>query len=430
MKLYTIIAVFFLLAFAACGEQSVDNSSSAADHEDGSETKGPTNRTPIPAIVRRNLGITFDKAQYRPVAATIIVPGHFEPQPSAQHHYPLPANGRITVHVKPLQKVKSGQLLFELDSPAWRQVQRELVEAKATRLRAEAELAKARAAKEAAGTFSDDKNGDLNVFNAEVLAVEATLNAALDRYDQLIAEATTLTGLSAKELLAKQNGKPMWRQLQAIPIRAVDAGVVRQVDSASGSWVEEGTELVHVVHPTILRFRGRALQSDLIDVLKEGQSVRIAPPEGKGKKRRAAGVTGTLQLGVTGDANVRTIDVYVDVEQDAVQAWMRPEVTAFAEVAVAGDHDMEELAIPVRSVIQDGLDTVFFRRDPRDPDSVIRTIADLGPSDGSWVTVYTGLAENEEVVVDGVYQLKLATTGQDVKAGHFHSDGTWHEGDH
>ena len=63
------------------------------------------------------------------------------------------------------------------------------------------------------------------------------------------------------------------------------------------------------------------------------------------------------------------------------------------------------------------------------PDAVIRTIADLGPSDGRWVTLYSCLAEGDEVVVDGVYQLKLATSGQTIEAGHFHSDGTFHEGD-
>ena len=40
------------------------------------------------------------------------------------------------------------------------------------------------------------------------------------------------------------------------------------------------------------------------------------------------------------------------------------------------------------------------------------------------------IGEGQEVVIDGVYQLKLATTGQDLKGGHFHADGTWHEEDH
>jgi ribosomal protein L24 len=52
----------------------------------------------------------------------------------------------------------------------------------------------------------------------------------------------------------------------------------------------------------------------------------------------------------------------------------------------------------------------------------------MGPTDGKWTTIYSGLAEDDEVVVDGVYQLKLATSAQATKGGHFEADGTWHEG--
>ncbi|MCG7932898.1 MAG: hypothetical protein N0E44_23060, partial [Candidatus Thiodiazotropha lotti] len=125
----------------------------------------------------------------------------------------------------------------------------------------------------------------------------------------------------------------------------------------------------------------------------------------------------------------RTVDVFIDLDEAPQQPWIRPQVGAMAEIVVAGDPDLEELAIPLRAVIRDGLETVFFRRAPDDPDTVIRTVADLGPDDGRWVTVYSGLGENDEVVVDGAYQLKLATTGQKVKTGHFHTDGIFHEGE-
>jgi hypothetical protein len=44
------------------------------------------------------------------------------------------------------------------------------------------------------------------------------------------------------------------------------------------------------------------------------------------------------------------------------------------------------------------------------------------------VIVQSGLAEGDEVVVDGLYELKLATSqaGGAVKGGHFHADGTFH----
>lgn len=417
--------------FSGCGSDSeavvpahqADDATAAAE--------GHSNRLPLPPVVRRNLGITFAEASYCAVAATVTLPGYFELLPSAQHHYPLPAAGRVVVHVAPLDRVDEGQLLLELDAPAWRELQRDLVDLQASRSQAEAKLARARAAKLAAGELSGSEPApEVDVYAADISAAQAELDAIGERLDQVIAQATTLTGLSVQELRAVVDGQPYWRRLQGIPIRAIDAGVVREVDAASGTWVAEGTEVVHVVHPETLRFRARALQADLIDNLRDGLPARVLPPEGRGVQRRGDPIEGRIRIGVTGDPDTRTVDVFIDLDPDDRRPWVRPQVAALAEVAIAGDPAMEELAIPQRAVIQDGLETVFFRRDPNDPDAVIRTIADLGPSDGRFVTVYSGLAEGDEVVVDGVYQLKLATTGQDVKAGHFHADGTFHEGEH
>ena len=77
-------------------------------------------------------------------------------------------------------------------------------------------------------------------------------------------------------------------------------------------------------------------------------------------------------------------------------------------------------------MIQDGLKKIFFRRDPKDPEKVIRLEADLGINDGRWVVVKSGVREGDEVVLDGVYQLMIATSGGVEKGGHFHADGTFH----
>ena len=78
--------------------------------------------------------------------------------------------------------------------------------------------------------------------------------------------------------------------------------------------------------------------------------------------------------------------------------------------------------------MQDGLVHVLFRRDPRDPDKVIRLEADLGTDDGRWVVLKSGVALGDEVVLDGAYEIKLASqqNGTVQKGGHFHADGTFH----
>ena len=81
-------------------------------------------------------------------------------------------------------------------------------------------------------------------------------------------------------------------------------------------------------------------------------------------------------------------------------------------------------------MVRDGATPIIFRRDPKNPDKVIRLEADLGTDDGRWIVVKSGVKEGDEIVVAGNFQLLLATSGSAAKGGHFHSDGTFHaEGD-
>ena len=78
--------------------------------------------------------------------------------------------------------------------------------------------------------------------------------------------------------------------------------------------------------------------------------------------------------------------------------------------------------------MKDGITHVFFKRDPADANKAIRVEADLGVDDGRWIEVKSEVGPNDEVVLDGVYELKLATSqsGTSQKGGHFHADGTYH----
>ena len=110
------------------------------------------------------------------------------------------------------------------------------------------------------------------------------------------------------------------------------------------------------------------------------------------------------------------------VKPDTLAPWARAGVTAYLEIP--RNEAPAELAIPSASLVQDGLDTFFFRRDPRDPDRVLPVKADLGPSDGRWITVRSGVKEGDEVVLEGAYALKLAGGASKAPEGyHYHADG-------
>ena len=175
----------------------------------------------------------------------------------------------------------------------------------------------------------------------------------------------------------------------------------------------------------LVRFRAQALQGDL-GRLRDGLPCRLVPA---GTVQPEIVANGPLQLGLAADPVRRTLDVFV--VPSAPTAFARPGVAGFVEITTQAGGSPTELAIPRQSLQQDGLRRVYFRRDPKDRDKVIRVEADdLGIDDGRWIEVRSGLVDGDEVVLHGVYELMLASSGSAQKGGHFHADGTWHADDH
>ena len=54
----------------------------------------------------------------------------------------------------------------------------------------------------------------------------------------------------------------------------------------------------------------------------------------------------------------------------------------------------------------------------------------LTKSDGRWVVVQSGIKEGDQVVLGGIYPLKLSQQEGGAQAGHFEADGTFHTGKH
>ena len=137
-------------------------------------------------------------------------------------------------------------------------------------------------------------------------------------------------------------------------------------------------------------------------------------------------MSGTLSLGLSGKSDDRTLELYVTPSE--LLPWAKPGVTAQIEI-VTKQSPTPELAIPLAAVQRDGLTPVIFRRAPDNPNEAIRIEADLGMDDGRWVEIRSGVRDGDEIVLDGAFQLMLATSGSIQKGGHFHADGTFHEGE-
>jgi hypothetical protein len=472
-----LAAATALLPLSACDRGS-DDRVAAGMADEGEPAPLDPNRIAIPPAVRSNLGISFVTVEPRRIERTLRVPGQFEYLPTARREYRTMVPGRVELLVDQFDRVDVGTPLYRIDSPAWRELQGSLTDAEAsidrltTRLAsfiplreahhnherrledtiairreqvaqleqlAEAGGGRRTELMEARGVVSTaeaelaevlEKEAELGADEAEIAS---DLAAARTRREFLLDTAASWLDMPVTELTAEVDSDrgllPQWRTIDTITVSAEDGGVVETLGLTNGSWADEKTTVLAAVRPDRLRFHARGLQSDL-GALRDGLEARIVPPTPTATGRAIPlqdTMTGRLAVGLAGHAGDRTIDLFV--HPDALTDWARPGVAAQLEI-VTDQTARAELSIPMAAVQQDGLTSVIFRRDPDAPNEAIRIEADLGADDGRWVAVRSGLRMGDEVVLDGSFQLMLATTGTIQKGGHFHSDGTFHAEDH
>lgn len=426
-NLPALLALCVLLA--SCGSDDGEGGHSAAD--DPGET--PTNRVDIPSTVRNNLGITFAKVERREVANTIRVPGAFELQPLAQHEYRLMLPGRVEFAVDELDEVEPGTLLYTFRSTKWLELQAQvdLTRAALDQTRSKLEVVSARIAALKEAEF---KRADLEAqaaeLQADVAKREAELQAALSNAARTLNlhDASGAVGLKPADLLVavEREGESVerYQSIDSIEVRATEPGIVESLAVTDGAFVEEATLVLTTVDPNKVRFRALGLQSDL-PKFENGQAVRIVPAQGDGVDINES-VDAKLKIGLSAHPDQRTVTLFATPAETL--PWVRTGVSAFLEIATESTGGVV-LAIPRSAVVKDGITHVFFKRDPGNANKAIRVEADLGVDDGRWVEVKSEVGPNDEVVLDGAYELKLATamSGTTQKGGHFHADGTFHE---
>jgi len=425
---------------------------SARDSSGQSTVEAPTNRIDIPPTIRRNLGITFAKVEVRHVAQTIRVPGAFELRPLARREYRMALPGRVEFLVDQYDSVETGQVLFRFQSPAWPELLHEVIigeQAIATAL-AEIEIGKAKVVE--ARRKLELKQGRIEALaqaafkHAELETEAAVLEASLPRLEaelelarthlanarrtreHALHRASTAAGIPEgrleEEVLVGGQLVPFYQTIDWIEVRAVKSGIIEALAVTDGAFVESPATILSTVDPQQVRFRALALQADFA-VLMGAVGARIVPPHSPAMPI-GEGVRATMTVGLEAHPWERTLTLLATPEESA--PWIRPGISAFLEIVVEST-EAPALAIPRSAILQDGLTHVFFRRDPNDPNRVIRVEADMGVSDGRWVVLHSGVMRGDEVVLDGAYELKLASeqSGATQPGGHMHADGSFHE---
>ncbi len=478
-NLWTLSALAAFVITSSCSEPSgndPENSAVGATSSEPEPSSDPS-RIAVSPSVRSNLGIRFVTVERRRVEQTRRLPGSFEYLPSARREYRTMLPGRIELFVRQFERVDAGQPLFRVAAPAWNELQQRGLQHESTIEGIEAELESFESLQTAHAEHESKLEASIEVLQARVEQLQelveagggritelADARAALARDLALLAAAneeaaqlrakrksnevrlrgertakeSLLNGMStlvdldvrAVDQTANSTGEPvpLWKSLETLVVTASEPGIVEELALTNGAWADERAVAIQVVRPELLRFRAMGLQSDL-GVLRDGLEARIVPPTPTNADR-AIGLQdtmrGTVMLGLSADPDSRTVELFVVPE--TLSSWARPGVTAQLEITTDSSA-AEELAVPLAAVQQDGLEAVLFRRNPKNPNEVIRIEGDLGTNDGRWVSVLSGLRDNDEVVLDGSFQLMLASSGSMQKGGHFHSDGTFHEGE-
>ncbi|MFT4571643.1 MAG: multidrug efflux pump subunit AcrA (membrane-fusion protein) [Hyphomicrobiaceae bacterium] len=411
-KLFPIPVLLLCLTLPACKRGS-DDSGEAAE-EVGEQ---PTNRVDIPTSVRRNLGITFAKVERRDVANTIRVPGSFELQPLARREYRLMLPGHIEFAVDQFDKVEVGTLLYRFRSAKWLELQSrvDLANASLEQSRAKSAAVEARIKVLEKAAFK----------RADLAAQAAELRADIPKQEaELRAATAALNNAGQARDRVGGTGTAVPQMIDWIEVRAKEPGIVESLSVTDGTFVEETTLLLTTVDPSLVRFRALGLQSDLLK-FKGGQNVRIVQPQANGSNLNES-IEADLKIGLAADPIQRTVTLFATPKE--LRPWSLAGVSAFLEIATEST-DGVALAIPRSAVVKDGIVHVFFKRDPGNANKAIRIEADLGVDDGRWVEIKSDLGPNDEVVLNGAYELKLATamSGTSQKGGHFHADGAFHE---
>ncbi len=405
---------------------------------------------PLPTQLIRNLGISFAPVQVRSVSSTLRIPGTFEFTPLARREYRMPLAGHVEIMVDENQLIEPGQLLFRFRSPAWPELQHEIIVSEQAIQTALAAIDLSEAKLQGAGDQLQALRGRLvqlegaSLPSAELQAEEVRLSSSVRSLRAELGMARTqldnahsarahalhraaqASGLAEESLEKKevvgQVSVPGYRTIDWIDVRASRAAVVERIAQSDGAFAPVPALVLSTIDPSQLRFRALALQADL-PLLSSITEAQIVPAAGNGVGL-AESVPAALQLGLEAHPQERTLVAFAAPQSHA--PWIRNGVSAFLEIVVASS-DPKVLAIPESAIVQDGLEHVFFRRKPANPGEVLRVVADLGVSDGRWREIRSGIQRGDTVVLQGVYELKIASRGAtELPDVHVHADGSVH----
>lgn len=355
-----------LMAMAAAGGLALG--AFGHDEHDHGHDHGQAPGVEVGAVAAKAMGLRTVRAEKRRMRSTVTLLGRIELAPDARRVAAAPVGGRISLKVGTLQTVRRGEVLFTVDAPELAVRARE-IEVLERRLKVYRELGRA---------------------NVEL---ESQLQLKTAERDAALAGAEIENGV--------------------VTVRAARDGRVEALLEKDGARVAGGAAVVEIVDAGDVLFRARAVASE-VRRLRDGMKAEVD------------GATGSLRLGLGGEDGMIPVIVLFPSGRPAKRPGERAEA-----VCAVDEGEVPVVAVPTACIVRVGLGPTVFVRDEHDADRFLAVRVETGMSSGGWTAV-KGLPDDDdlEIVKEGAYELKLALQAEagTKAAGHFHADGTFHEG--
>lgn len=387
----------FLIAFLpVLGLQCARNEMPVGTHEEDAHfaSSPAEDAVRLPDTALEAVGVKVEKAESRECRTVLKAMGKvLAPQPQTAivgHAFPA----RVAeVHVKIGDRVEKGQALVTLESHEVGTAKSEFYKAIA-----DCELAKLNFERE----DRLSKNGigiqkNLLAAEAEYKIAQASQEASEKRLHVL-----GFTEAQVKEITDTH-------QIHAaITLYAPIAGKVISNEAVLGALVDQSTEILTIVDPTLLWVDAEVYEKDVAKV-KVGQEVQVTVPAYPEEMFRGK----ISYIGDVVDEETRTITVRAEVGND--QHRLKPGMFADVDIILNGGCQM--LVVPEAAVLEEGNEKFVF---VSQKDCFRRQQVQTGALEGDYRQIVDGLDPGEAVVVRGNHQLNSKLKEDVLKAAHVH----------
>lgn len=193
-----------------------------------------------------------------------------------------------------------------------------------------------------------------------------------------------------------------------IVLYAPIAGKLVSNEAVRGAMIDQSTEILTIIDPTKLWVDAQIYEKDIAKVA-IGQDVEIRVPAYPEHVFRGK----ISYIGDVVNDETRTITVRTEVANDQHQ--LKPGM--FADVRILLNGKCRMVAVPAAAVLEESQEEIVF---VKTNECFARRVIQTGFVDGRYCQVVDGLAEGEEVVVEGNHELNSELKEEVLKGAHVH----------